>query len=136
MTVISGQIELLSLPGLTADDAVRIVQLVQVEIVRMNRLIEDMLLLATSDRGSSIQKRRFDVRTFLTDLFRGLQGSADRRFELSASATGALDGDADRIAQAIRNLTRNAIEHTAPGGLVRLTAETRGERLELARSCG
>ena len=132
LTVISGQIELLSLPGLTADDAVRIVQLVQVEIVRMNRLIEDMLLLATSDRGSSIQKRRFDVRTFLTDLFRGLQGSADRRFELSVSATGALDGDADRIAQAIRNLTRNAIEHTAPGGLVRLTAETRGERLELA----
>ena len=132
LTVISGQIELLSLPGLTADDAVRIVELVQVEIVRMSRLIEDMLLLATSDRGLSVQKRRFEVHPFLTDLFRGLQGSADRRFELSASATGALDGDADRIAQAIRNLTRNAIEHTAPGGLVRLTAEARGERLELA----
>ena len=132
LTVISGQIELLSLPGLSADDALRIIPLVQLEIARMNRLIEDMLLLATSDRGLSIQRRRFDVHTFLTDLFRGLQGSADRRFELSASATGALDGDADRIAQAIRNLTRNAIEHTGPGGLVRLTAQARGERLELA----
>ena len=132
LTVISGQIELLSLPGLSADDAHRISQLVQLEIARMNRLIEDMLLLATSDRGLFIQKRCFDVQTFLTDIFRGLQGSADRRFELSASATGALDGDADRIAQAIRNLTRNAIEHTGPGGLVRLTAQARGERLELA----
>jgi two-component system, OmpR family, sensor kinase len=132
LTVISGQIELLSLPGLSADDALRISQLVQLEIARMNRLIEDMLLLATSDRGLSTQKRRFDVQTFLTDLFQGLQGSADRRFELSASATGTLDGDADRIAQAIRNLTRNAIEHTGPGGLVRLTADARGERLELA----
>ena len=132
LTVISGQIELLSLPGLSADDTVRIVQLVHVEIARMSRLIEDMLLLATSDRGLAIHKRRFDVQAFLNDLFRGLQGSADRRFELSAPANGTLEADEDRIAQVIRNLTRNAIEHTGPGGLVRLTAEGRGERLELA----
>jgi signal transduction histidine kinase len=132
LTVISGQIELLSLPGLSAEDTVRIVQLVHVEIARMNRLIEDMLLLATSDRGLTIHKRRFDVQTFLNDLFRGLQESADRRFELCAPATGTLDADEDRIAQVIRNLTRNAIEHTGPGGLVRVTAEARGERLEVA----
>lgn len=132
LTVIGGQLELLSLPGLSADDTLRIDQLVHVEIARMNRLIEDMLLLATSDRGLTIQKRRFDVQTFLNDLFRGLQGSADRRFELSAPVTGTVDADEDRIAQVIRNLTRNAIEHTGAGGLVRLTAEAHGERLELA----
>jgi len=132
LTVISGQIELLSLSGLSSEDTVRIVELVHVEIARMNRLIEDMLLLATSDRGLTIQKRRFEVDTFLNGLFQGLRGSADRRFELSAPATGTLDADEDRIAQVIRNLTRNAIEHTGPGGLVRLTAEARGERLELA----
>lgn len=132
LTVISGQIELLSLPASSPEDTVRIVQLVHVEIARMNRLIEDMLLLATSDRGLTIQKRRFDVQIFLDDLFRGLQGSADRRFELSASTAGTLDADEDRIAQVIRNLTRNAIEHSAAGGLVRLTAEARGEYLELA----
>jgi two-component system, OmpR family, sensor kinase len=132
LTVISGQLELLSLSGLSAEDTVRIVQLVHVEIARMNRLIEEMLLLATSDRGLTIQKRPFDVQTFLDDLFWGLQGSADRRFELSAPATGTVRADEDRIAQVIRNLTRNAIEHTGPGGLVRLTAEARGDRLELA----
>lgn len=132
LTVIGGQLELLSLPGLSPEDTVRIVQLVHVEIARMNRLIEDMLLLATSDRGLTIQKRRFEVQTFLDDLFRGLQGSADRRFELSAPVTGTVDADEDRIAQVIRNLTRNAIEHTGPGGLVRLTAKAHGERLELA----
>jgi signal transduction histidine kinase len=132
LTVISGQIELLSLPALSAEDTARIVGLVHVEIARMNRLIEDMLLLATSDRGLTIQKRRFEVQTFLNDLFRGLQESADRRFELSAPETGTLDADEDRIAQVIRNLTRNAIEHTGPGGLVRLTAKAHGERIELA----
>jgi len=132
LTVISGQVELLSFSGLSAEDTVRIVELVHVEIARMNRLIEDMLLLATSDRGLTIQKRRFDVQTFLNDLFRGLQGSADRRFELSAPVTGTVYADEDRIAQVIRNLTRNAIEHTSPGGLVRLTAEAGDKRLELA----
>ena len=132
LTVIGGQLELLSLPGLSAEDTVRIVQLVHVEIARMNRLIEDMLLLATSDRGLTIHKRRFEVQPFLNDHFRGLRGSADRRFELSAPVTGTVYADEDRIAQVIRNLTRNAIEHTGPGGLVRLTAEERGERLQLA----
>ena len=132
LTVIGGQLELLSLPRLSAEDTVRIVQLVHVEIARMNRLIEDMLLLATSDRGLTIQKRRFEVQRFLNDLFRGLEGSADRRFELSAPVTGTVDADEDRIAQVIRNLTRNAIEHTGPGGLVRLVAEAHGERLDLA----
>jgi signal transduction histidine kinase len=132
LTVISGQIELLSLPGLSPEDTVRIVGLVHLEIARMNRLIEDMLLLATSDRGLTIQTRRFEVQTFLNDLFQGLEESADRRFELSAPATGTLDADEDRIAQVIRNLTGNAIEHTGRGGLVRLTAEARGDRLELA----
>lgn len=132
LTVINGQLELLSLPGLSPEDTDRIVQLVHVEIARMNRLIEDMLLLATSDRGLTIQKRRFDVQKFLTDLVRGLEGSADRQFELSAPVTGTLDADEDRIAQVIRNLTGNAIEHTSAGGLVRLRAVARGARLELA----
>ncbi len=59
---------------------------------------------------------------------------ADRRFELAGSVPeGVLAGDPDRLAQALRNLIGNAIEHTAPGvGLVRLRVEAlRGGRLRL-----
>ncbi len=133
LTVISGEIELLALPGLSNEEDVgRSVRLAQVEIARMKRLIEDMLLLATSDRGLSIQTRSFAVAPFLRELLAGVQESADRRFELSLSAQGTLEADADRIAQVIRNLICNAIEHTAAGGLIRLTARARGRRLELA----
>ena len=88
LTVIGGQLELLSLPKLSAEDTGRIVQLVHVEIARMNRLIEDMLLLATSDRGLTIQKRRFEVQTFLNDLFRG-----PRVGRPTVRAIGASDGN-------------------------------------------
>jgi signal transduction histidine kinase len=50
--------------------------------------------------------------------------TADRRFELSAIPDGTLQADPDRLAQALRNLARNAIEHTtATDGLVSLDVE-------------
>ena len=57
--------------------------------------------------------------------------TAERRFELSAIPDGTLHADPDRLAQALRNLARNAIEHTsAPDGLVRLdVARIAGDRV-------
>jgi two-component system OmpR family sensor kinase len=67
-------------------------------------------------------------------LWDGMGLLADRRFELTGSVPeGVLNGDPDRLAQALRNLIGNAIEHTAPGvGIVRLRVETvHGGRLRL-----
>ncbi len=57
--------------------------------------------------------------------------TAERRFELSPIPAGVLRADPDRLAQALRNLARNAIEHTAsPDGLVRLdVAAIAGDRV-------
>ncbi len=48
----------------------------------------------------------------MTELWDGVSLTADRRFELGPIANGTLDADPDRLAQALRNLARNAIEHT------------------------
>jgi signal transduction histidine kinase len=53
--------------------------------------------------------------------------TADRRFELGTMADGTLRADPDRLAQALRNLARNAIEQTADrDGLVRLDVRLLG----------
>jgi two-component system, OmpR family, sensor kinase len=43
-----------------------------------------------------------------------------------------VEADPDALSQAIRNLTRNAVEHTSAGGSVRISAVARGDRLEFA----
>jgi signal transduction histidine kinase len=40
--------------------------------------------------------------------------------------------DGDRIAQVLRNLVQNALQHGGPGGVVRVSATARGDRVRVA----
>lgn len=133
LTVIRGQIEVLARQSSPTDEEVRRVErLVLTEAARMERLVDDLLLLARADEREFHHTRSFDLTAFVGELFDGTSATADRRFALSAVPEGTLDADPDRVAQALRNLLRNAIEHTAPGGLVRLEVTARGERVSFA----
>lgn len=128
LTVIRGQLEVLAAQSdPTPEEIHRVEELVQAEIGRMSRLVEDLLLLAQADRTDFLRLRRVDLEPFVTQLWDGLGLTADRRFELSAVPAGTLTADPDRLAQALRNLVRNAIEHTRKGtGVVRLEVEASG----------
>ena len=75
-----------------------------------------------SRRGSCASSRS-SSQSFVDELWDGITLLADRRFELGAVPAGTLLADPDRLAQALRNLIGNAIEHTAAAGdgLVRLS---------------
>jgi signal transduction histidine kinase len=78
-------------------------------------------VLAQAERTDFLRVEDVDLRPFVTDLWDGVSLTADRRFELGAIIDGTLQADPDRLAQALRNLARNAIEHTSEDdGLVRL----------------
>jgi signal transduction histidine kinase len=125
LTVIRGQLEVLGAQQHPPIEEVRRVErLVQAEISRINRLVDDLLLLAKSDERRFLHVQTIDLRPYVEDLWDGMSLTAERRFELSAVPDGTLQADPDRLAQALRNLVRNAIEHTAdPDGLVRLDVE-------------
>jgi two-component system, OmpR family, sensor kinase len=134
LTVIRGQLEVLARQDVvTRDDVRHVDEVVRTEVLRMERLVEDLLLLARADEGELLRPAPLQLRPFVTELFDSLTLTADRRFELGALPEGTLRADEDRLAQVVRNLARNAVEHTGPGGLVRLTV-TPGARgwIELA----
>jgi signal transduction histidine kinase len=128
LTVIRGQLEVLAAQEHPSPAEIRRVEaLVQAEIGRMSRLVEDLLVLAQAERADFLRKQKIELEPFVTELWDGLSLTADRRFELGPVPRGALRGDPDRLAQALRNLAGNAVAHTQPGsGLVRLEVEALG----------
>jgi two-component system OmpR family sensor kinase len=122
LTVIRGQLELLAASASPGPDEIsRVEHLVQAEIVRISRLVDDLLLLAQAEQRDFLRVEPIELAPFVDDLWNGLSLTADRRFELSPLPSGRLNADPDRLAQALRNLGRNAVEHTIVGsGVVRL----------------
>jgi two-component system OmpR family sensor kinase len=125
LTVIRGQLEVLLAHERPAGEEVRRVErLVQAEIARMSRLLDDLLLLAKTEQSQSLRVEPIDLPTYVQELWDGTSLLARRRFELGPIPAGRLTADPDRLAQALRNLIGNAIDHTAPDrGLVRVRVE-------------
>jgi signal transduction histidine kinase len=135
ITVIRGQLEVLAAQAApSAEEVERVNRLVQAEIARTTRLIDDLLVLAQADRVGFLRTEPIDVTPFVEELWDGVSLTAERHFELGPVPAGSLIADPDRLAQALRNLARNAIEHTsAPSGLVGLeVSRAAGERIRFA----
>ena len=128
LTVISGQLEVLAAQSEPSEPEVRRVErLVQAEIARITRLVDDLLLLAKAEQTEFLQVEPIELPEYVCELWDGMSLIAVRRFELGKTPHGALNADPDRLAQALRILIANAIEHTAEvDGLVRLDVEDLG----------
>jgi two-component system, OmpR family, sensor kinase len=128
LTVIRGQLEVLAAQENPSGEEVRRVErLLQSEITRISRLVDDLLTLAQSEQMDFLRPEPIDLTSFVDDLWDGLSLTAERQFELGPVPEGTLTADPDRLAQALRNLARNAIEHTAEDtGLVRLDVARSG----------
>ncbi|HEV3094241.1 MAG TPA: ATP-binding protein [Solirubrobacteraceae bacterium] len=135
LTVIRGQVEVLAAQSSPSEQDVRRVEsLVLAEVARITRLVEDLLLLAKAEQTEFLRVREIDLQDYVALLWEGITVLAPRRFELLPVPAGVLRADPDQLAQALRNLIANAIDHTREGdGLVRLSIrELSAGRIELA----
>lgn len=104
------------------------------ESERLNKLVQDLLMLAKLDQAPTFEltEGRLDsvLRTMEAQL-RLLAG--DRQVEVAASEEVWAAFDQDRIKQVILNLFQNAVQHTDPhSGRIRISLESSGEGVELA----
>jgi signal transduction histidine kinase len=127
LTVVRGQLEVLARQSnVTHEEVGRVTRLVSAETERMERLVDDLLMLAKTEEGSPLERRRIDLSEYVGDMFNALSLTADRNFELGEVSDVSIEADPDRLAQIIHNLTQNAVAHTQEGGLVRLSAAANG----------
>jgi two-component system OmpR family sensor kinase len=126
LTAIRGQLEVLARQSNPDGEEVRRVQrLVQAEVDRMTRLTEDLLLLAHTDESRFIRREPIQLDRFLVELLATAEPTTNRRLSVDVHAPGIVNADRDRLAQALRNLLRNAVEHTESHGRIELGASER-----------
>ncbi len=122
LTVISGQLEVLARSETpTLEDIRRVEGYVGTEVRRMQRIVNELLLLARSEQPEFLRYASVVLRPFLEEIAASIQATYARPVEVHAT-DGTLRADPDRLAQAVRNLLANAVEHTPADGRILLTA--------------
>jgi signal transduction histidine kinase len=137
LTSISGFAEMLAegyageLPAQAGEYVLAILQ----SVARLGALIDNVLDLTQSDSGSLLlAEDAVDLQSLAQDAAGEMRGSAEEKgidFAVDVeSSVGTVTGDRRRLAQAIGNILKNAIDFTDPGGRVLLHA--RGGKEEAA----
>ncbi|MEO0848968.1 MAG: ATP-binding protein [Cyanobacteria bacterium J06648_1] len=131
ITIIRGHLELLEI--INADSLARqeTISLVLDELDRMNRLVNDLILLARAERHDFLQIETIELTSFVAELFNKLQRLGERNWHLDNQIlSGTMMGDRQRITQAIINLANNAVQHTIVDSLIVFGAKFEGSNVE------
>ncbi len=100
--------------------------LMQQEILRLQGLVDDLLTLAKADdQGLALRRDEVDLDDVVYAEVRRLQAVAHGAVVRAHVEPALVVGDADRLAQVLRNLTENAMRHTT--GDISLSMETDGQ---------
>jgi signal transduction histidine kinase len=109
---------------------------VRAEIVRMERLAQDLLTLARSDAGGlELMTAPLDIAAVAADVVRRttpLAQSHGVQLSLKAdSQESTVEADPDRLQQVLLILIDNAIKHTPSGGRVDVRVRRHGQQAEV-----
>ncbi len=138
ITVIRGHLETL---GDDPAERAEATSVITDELERMSRLVDDLLLLARSDRADFLRPEPLDLDLLTHELFAKARSLGVRRWKVDRADVALFEGDSHRLTSAMMNLAQNAVKHTrgheviAIGSaheddLIRLWVRDEGEGIE------
>jgi len=119
------------------DDYKQVLESLQIEVERLSRLADQLLILATADAGAlQPAKEPVDVADFLHETAARWEDVAVERgnpLDVSAPSSGRMNADPALLRRVLDNLIENAFRHTARGTAVVLRgyAADRGWNVEV-----
>lgn len=134
ITIIRGHLELMGDDPADREEALAIVE---DELARMSRFVEDLLVLAKSQRPDFLAFDTVDVATLSGELAAKMRALAARDWRVEATGHGRVVADRQRLTQAVMQLAANATQHTGEGDTIGLgTAVRDGELRVWVRDTG
>lgn len=119
LTIIRGNTELMSPED--PEDVASSKELILAEVDRMRRLVDDLLMLARSQRTDFVKKAPTDVTELALEAMERITALGDRAWRLRADAEGTVEVDQQRITQAVIQLAANAVKFSDPGSPIELS---------------
>jgi signal transduction histidine kinase len=117
ITIIQGNLDTLAATG---EEDVQTLAIAADELARMTRLVDELTLLAASERPDFQHPRPTDLAVLTAGLAAKARALDEGRFMLTGTATGTAVLDPQRITQAVMQLAANAVAHTPPGTVVEI----------------
>ncbi len=117
LTVVQGNLDLL--PD-TPEERAESTRIMQDELSRMTRIVEDLLTLARADRPDFLRTTATDVTDLALDIEAKIEVVAEREWTLLPYAEGVAVLDPHRITQALIQFCSNAVRFTRSGDRIEI----------------
>src|SRR5215470_6423803 len=112
ITIVQGNLDTIAATG---PDDEQTLAIAADELTRMARLVDELTLLAASERPDFLSPRPTDLELLTESLAAKARALDSRPWTLTTIACGHAVLDTDRITQAVMQLAANAVTHTPPG---------------------
>jgi signal transduction histidine kinase len=128
ITVVRGHLELLEEDP---DERRRTLDLVMDELERMQRIVNDLLVLAKAERPDFLDLAPVNLSDLTREVYEKAQALGSRDWQLEKVGRGIIEGDRQRITQAMMQLAQNAVQHTPEEGDVVIGSALRNGEVRL-----
>ena len=130
LTVAKGQLELAA-GEIDQPEARQSLTLVDAELDRMGRIVQELLLLTQLDEGLPLATEEVEVELILQEaLLRGLH-AARRETTVDVDPGLRVRADRDRLLQVLSNLVSNAVQHAGEDARIHLAAVRQDGRVAI-----
>jgi signal transduction histidine kinase len=125
ITIIQGHLDTL---GEDPEERARTLALLDDELARVRRMIDDLITLARAGRPDFVRPGPLDLADLTRQILQKARGFGDRDWQLDQVADEPIWADGQRLTQAVLQLVENAVRHTLRGSPIAIgSAVSEGE---------
>jgi len=127
LTILKGESELALSRPIDGAEAHRVIESLLEEIVRMSRMVDDLLTLAKADAGQlAVELKPVRLDAILARVAEDasiIASSKEIEVTLRSNPEATITGDQARIHQLFRAIVSNAVQYTDPGGRITIASD-------------